>query len=180
MNTSIILLNLVVLAVSLESDLGRRKIGPFRVFRPPVTALAIIPFFFHGMAWSGNGLLLEIAAVVIGAGLGLAALAFMKFEYDPVQRRTFSRAGFAYALAWLGITGAKVFFSYGSSDLWARPMFTWLFAHGIGVDAFRAAFIFLNVSMVLARVAVIYVRGSATAKAAGSAKLFRVRSSVAA
>lgn len=174
MNIAILLLNLIVVFIALESDIGRRKIGPFRVFRPLVTALVIVPFFFSGMDWSGNGLLFEAAGAVVGLLLGFAALSFMKFEYDAAQHRTYSRTGVAYVVAWLLITGAKIFFSYGSTDIWGRELFTWMTQNGISIDAFKAAFIFLNVATMLARVGVIYFRGSATAKAAGApAHMFR-------
>jgi hypothetical protein len=174
MNAAILILNLFVFAVAIESDIGRRKIGPFRVFRPLVTALVIVPFFFQGMSWSGNGLLLEFGAAVTGVLLGLAALSFMKFEYDAGAHRAYSRGGAVYVLAWVVITGAKIFFSYGSTELWGRQLFGWMIAHDISVDAFRAALIFLNVATMLARVGVIYFRGSATAKAAGASRqLFR-------
>jgi hypothetical protein len=68
------------------------------------------------------------------------------------------------------ITGAKIFFSYGSTELGGRQLFRWMIAHDISVDAFRVAFIFLDVATMLARVCVIYFRGSATAKAAGSSR----------
>jgi hypothetical protein len=168
MTIAVLLLNSIVLGIALESDVGRRKIGPFRVFRPLVTALVIVPFFFEGVSLSGNGLLLEIGATAVGLALGLAALAPMKFEYDADQHRVYSRTGLVYVGGWLAITALKLFFSYGSTEIWGRQLFTWMNENGIGVDAFRAAFIFLNVATMLARVGAIYFRGSATARAAGA------------
>lgn len=174
MNVAILLLNLIVVLVALESDIGRRKIGPFRVFRPLVTALVIVPFFFTGIDWSPNGLLFETAGALVGLLLGVAALSFMRFEYDPTRHRACSRTGVAYVVAWLVITGAKIFVSYGSTDIWGRQLFTWMTERHITVDAFRVAFILLNVATMLARVGVIYFRGSAAAKAAGApARIFR-------
>lgn len=37
------MLNLIVFAVLLEADLGRRKIGGFRVLCPLITTAAIVP-----------------------------------------------------------------------------------------------------------------------------------------
>jgi hypothetical protein len=52
MSASIVILQLVVLGVVLESDLGRRKIGWFRVLRPVVTVVIIVPFFFTTLPMS--------------------------------------------------------------------------------------------------------------------------------
>lgn len=165
---TMLLLNLIVVFIALESDIGRRKVGAFRVFRPLVTSLLIVPFFFKGMDFSVNGLLFEAGATVVGLLLGSAALSFMRFEYDSGAHRVYSRTSWGYVLAWLSLTAAKIFFSYGSSNLWGRQLFTWMSAHGISVTAFTAGFIFLNLAMMLARCGALYFRGTAAAKAGGA------------
>ena len=80
MDLSVWIINLAVLGVVLESDLGTRRVTRFRVLRPLITSAAIVPFFLGGGASGGYGLAVEIAAAVAGVALGLVCTAFR-----PVQ-----------------------------------------------------------------------------------------------
>ncbi len=95
--SSFLIFNLLLLAVVLESDLGRRKISLFRVIRPLVGAAAIAPFFIAAPATSWWGLTLELGGAAAGLCLGLAAAALLPVRWDPQSRRACSYGGAGYA-----------------------------------------------------------------------------------
>lgn len=162
-------LNLIVFAVAVHSDLGRRKVGPFRVLRPLVTAVVIVPFFLKGLFFSGNALNLELTGTAIGILLGLLATSPMRFQYDAEESRVFTRAGVIYAAAWGVVTAGKICFSYGAQHWFPRQLGKWMYQNSLTPHSLTAAIICLNIAMMLARVGYIFLRARRTARAAGSA-----------
>jgi len=102
-----------VLAAVLEADLGHRKITRFRLTRPLVIAAVIAAFWIKGVAWSGTGLWVEAAGVGAGIVLGLAAAALMRV-YAGDEGRPYSYAWIPYALLWVAVVGARLWFAYAS------------------------------------------------------------------
>jgi len=85
MTANIVIMQLAILAVVLESDLGRRKIGWFRVGRPILGVVLIVPFFFTSLPTGGDDLLLQGAGAVAGAALGLFSVCplLVAVDYQP-------------------------------------------------------------------------------------------------
>jgi hypothetical protein len=183
MTASIVILQLAVLAVVLESDLGRRKIGWFRVMRPVVSVVAIAPFFFTTLPTARNDLILQAAGALAGVLLGLVSVSplLVSVSYDPVWRpRGFrtartrarpaavSRAGLGYAAIWIAVTVARLGFAYGAQHLFPAGLGRFLADHMLSGTALANAFIFLSVGMDLSRSVLLWARGRCARLAAAA------------
>lgn len=144
MDTSVLIVTVVILAMMLVSDLGTRKITRFRLARPFLAAGAIVPFYAKAVATSGNGLLLEIAGAAAGLAVGVLAAAFMRVRRDAVTRAVWSRAGVGYA-------AGRMLFDYGSHHWFGSALVAWGTTHQVSIAALTDALIFFSLAMVLAR-----------------------------
>ncbi|GLY67247.1 hypothetical protein [Amycolatopsis taiwanensis] len=168
MDVAFLVLNLLVLAVTLESDVGTRKVRWFRVLRPAVTALVAIPFFLTGIDLSGIGLLLEVGALFLGVAMGYAACRLMRFLIDPGDAQPRTRAGWAYVLAWTGVIAVKTLMTYAATTWFPAELGRFMLGHHLGPDSIRAAFIFLALGSPLVRPAYLWIGGRRFARRHGT------------
>jgi hypothetical protein len=170
-----VILSLAILGVVLESDLGRKKIGWFRIARPVIVAAAIVPVFFTTLPTSGNDLLLQGVGALLGILLGLIAVspAFVAVGFDPSFQgwwaRTRSQAGrpaaitFAgtrYAAIWIAMTAARLAFAWASQHVFPHALGQFLVNHQLSSVALTNALIFLPLGMDVFRSAGLSARGS--------------------
>ena len=152
MSASILIVNLAVLLAVLESDLGTRKVGAFRIARPLLMAFGIVPLFIQHPATAGPGEALELALAGLGALLGVvASVRLMQVGHDVARGRVVSRAGVAYGLFWGVVIGARLLFTYGANHWYASALAHWMSTNGISADALTDGLVFMAIAMALAR-----------------------------
>jgi hypothetical protein len=159
--TEAMIVNGVVLATVLASDLGRaRKIGPLRLLRPVIAGAVIIPLFVDRPVSHGHGLWVEVAGVVAGLLGGLVATLLMGVYRSPRTGKPVSRAGWSYAIFWTAVIGARAFFSYGAAHWFQSSLVSWAVANQVSAAALTDGLIFMAVTMVVVRAVGLGVRAS--------------------
>lgn len=158
MDASIWLVNLIVLAAVLLSDLGHREVSTLRLVRPAVVAAVIVPLYVKHPQTGGAGLWVEVAGVVVGLALGLVAARLMWFEHECGSGKVFSWAGYAYAGLWTGVIGARLTFSYGAQHWFTDQLGRWMAHYRVSVDGVTDALILMAIAMLLGRTGSMAVR----------------------
>lgn len=153
MATSILIVNLAVLAAVLSADLGTRTVTWRRVLRPVIVAAIAIAIFVKSPQTSGSGFALESAGLAGGLILGsIASHLLMAIRTDPRTDEQVSVAGTGYAIFWVVVIGARLVFTYGADHWYSHPLGGWLAANAVSVAALTDALILFAIGLVLARV----------------------------
>jgi len=161
MLTNALIVNGLVLLAVLESDLGpARKLSRFRLLRPLLLSVAIVPMFLEAVATHGTGLALEVGGGVAGILLGLTAASMMGLRREPASGRLVTRAGTAYAALWIAVIAARSCFSIGAVHWFNHPLATWMINHQVTGAAITDTLIIMAVAMTLIRTLSLAVRAN--------------------
>ena len=158
MDTSVLIVTIVILTTVLISDLGTRKVTVLRLARPFIAAGVVVPIFAKAVVTSGHGLLLEIAGALAGAAVGVIAAACMRVRRDQQTGTVTSHAGVAYAAIWVLVSGARLFFDYGSNHLFTAQLVHFGITYQISLAALSDGLIFFSLAMLLARTGALAAR----------------------
>jgi len=158
MSASIWIVNLVVLASVLGTDLGRREINRGRLLRPAIVASIIVPMYLKHPATGGSGLALELTLAGLGLVLGLAAAALLPTRRESGSGRVYTRGGVGYAALWTGVVGARLAFSYGAQHWFSESLGRWMYQHSVTADALTDALVLMAIAMLLGRTGTLAMR----------------------
>lgn len=171
--SALLLLNLAVLVAVLSADLGTRKVSVHRVLRPLLLALALIPLFVKHLPTSGNDLWLELVGLAAGSLLGMAATKLLRVRRDPGADRAVSHGGPAYALFWIAIVGARLWFSWAADHGLGPSVGTFLAHHSLSLVGLTNALVFFSLAMAVARGVALGFEGRRARRAVGTPALVR-------
>ena len=169
MSADIWIVNLVVLASVLGTDLGRREISRGRLLRPAIVASIIVPMYLKHPATGGSGLVLELALAGLGLLLGLAAAALLPTRREPATGKVYTQGGAGYAALWTAVVGARLTFSYGAQHWFGESLGRWMYTHSVTADALTDALVLMAIAMLLGRTGTLALRKGNAASTANAA-----------
>lgn len=160
MSLSLWLLNLLVPVAVIVIDFGRRRLSYMRIIRPFIIAAVVVPFVAPGLDLHGNGLLLESAAIAVGALLGIGTTLLVRLERTGSDGTVTTVAGVPYVLAWMAFAAARIAFIWESSHSmsFGRALGSFLIVNHIGVSALADAIMFLGFAMMIANRGALLLR----------------------
>ncbi|GEM85718.1 hypothetical protein [Meiothermus granaticius] len=152
MSTLDLVLNLSLLALMVLTQLGERRLDRWTYLRPALITTGVAFFFLGSLPLQGGNGAMYLLASAAGALFGLLALALMDVRWSGDQGQIVIRAGWGYAAVWIGVIGGRMLFAELATHAWASQVGRFSYEHGItGAEAWRAAFVLMALSMIVAR-----------------------------
>jgi hypothetical protein len=151
-----------IAALVIATQVGRHTLTPRRFLVPILASGFVAYYYLQSIPTVGGDLGFEIALATAGALCGVAAASLMRVERDSQTGRIVTRAGALYAAVWIIVFGGRLAFAWGATHLWQHQVFHFSVQHQItGSAAWTAAFVFMALSMVITRTAIVAIRALA-------------------
>jgi hypothetical protein len=90
--------------------------------------------------------------------LGVLAASLMRVSADQRTGKSVSTARAPYALLWLAVVGARIYFGYGMEHVFGAQVDHWGMVNHITANALTDGLIFLSIAMLLARTGFLAAR----------------------
>ncbi|WP_433432422.1 hypothetical protein [Nonomuraea sp. CA-141351] len=147
-----------ILLIILATDLGQRRITTMRMLRSVIAVAVIIAIFVHSLPTQGNDLSLQLVGIGTGLICGLIAGALLP-AYRRESGELYTVGGIGYALVWIVLSAGRVVFAYGAEHWFAEGLVRFSIDYQIsGADTYANAFVFMSLTMVLTRTAVLMTK----------------------
>ena len=146
-------------AVIIATQVGRRQLTARRFLLPLGVVGFVAYHYLQSIPTVGGDLDFEISLSIAGAVCGLLAGLLMRVERDGKTGSIVTQAGLAYAALWVIVFGGRLAFAWAAQNVWSQQVAQFSIQHQItGSAAWTAAFVFMALSMVLARTMVVGLR----------------------
>jgi hypothetical protein len=146
-----------ILIIILATDIGRRRITVTRMLRSVIVVALVVVIFVDSFPTKGdNDLSLQLVGVGTGVICGLVAGALLPAHKDATSGELYTIGGIGYTLVWIVVSTGRVVFVHGAEHWFAADLIKFSIDYGIsGQDTYSNAFIFMSLTMLLTRTAVL-------------------------
>jgi hypothetical protein len=146
--------------VILATQLGRREPDAKRLIMPLVLVGAVGFKYVRHLPSGSVSHLLELGGVLVGVAFGLASIALVKVERNPVNGKPVTNAGWGYAAVWTAALAGRLAFAYGSTHWFEGSLAGFSMTHHVPGATYGAAFVLMVVAMIAVRTIGIVVRAN--------------------
>jgi hypothetical protein len=152
--TSEYILNFVLIAYVLYSNLGTHELSRSRTLRPVLIAAGVGYGFRSDFPTAGHDVVLEVVGLLAGATLGVVSALLVRVS-RTADHRVVTTAGAGFAALWVAAIGGRMLFAYGADHWFSSALADFSRTHQItGSSAWAGAFVLMALAMVVGRVLV--------------------------
>ncbi|OCT16016.1 hypothetical protein A8709_10385 [Paenibacillus pectinilyticus] len=157
MNTTTWIEILLIMAIAMWTQMGRRAFTTRRIFMPFIVSIIMGQQYLHGIPMSGSNLGALGLCLLVGIVFGGLLLAATTVERDA-SGVVYTKAGLPYLVIWVLELGSRVAFAYYARSH-QQQVGHFLLSHHLSPDVIGSGFMLMTIAMLLTRVLGIVVWG---------------------